>query len=146
MQSYNEAGEYTNVELEAGLMAAIRATPDIYWQALDLLPARAADAFTIHGADWQDLATAISTNAPLPSNGHTTPAANPLAAALTLGELYQKRALAELHQKALVRLRDGDGVSTLIEGLVEGLAAVLQGCSLQAYWADADAWCVSMTP
>jgi replicative DNA helicase len=129
MQSYNEAGEYTNVELEAGLMAAIRAAPDSYWQALELLPTRAADAFTIHGADWQALATAIETNAPLPSNGHTAPAADPLAAARTLGELYQKRALAQLHQKALVRLRDGDGVSTLIEGLVEGLAAVQEAVS-----------------
>ena len=129
MQSYTEAGEYTNVELEAGLMAAIRAAPDSYWQALDLLPTEAADAFTIHGADWQDLADAIEANAPLPSNGHTAPVADPLAAARTLGELYQKRSLAQLHQEALVRLRDGDGVSTLIEGLVEGLAAVQEAIS-----------------
>ena len=141
MQSYNEAGEYTNVELEAGLMAAIRAAPDSYWQALDLLPTEAADAFTIHGDDWQDLADAIEANAPLPSNGHTAPVADPLAAARTLGELYQKRSLAQLHQKALVRLRDGAGVSTLIEGLVEGLAAVQEAVSATRpgalLWGDA---------
>ena len=136
MQSYNEAGEYTNVELEAGLMAAIRAAPDSYWQVLDLLPTKAADAFTIHRADWEEMANEVEADAyfktptseppdlPVPSNDHTEPVAYPLLAARTLGELYQKRSLAQLHQKALVRLRDGDGVHTLIEGLVEGLAAV----------------------
>jgi replicative DNA helicase len=136
MESYNEAGEYTNVGLEAGLMAAIRATPDIYWQVLDLLPTKPADAFTIHGADWEDLANEVEAAAwfktpespppdfPVPSNDHTEPVAYPLLAAGTLAELYQKRSLAQLHQKALARLRDGDGVPTLIEGLVEGLVAV----------------------
>ena len=84
MQSYTEAGEYTNVELEAGLMAAIRAAPDSYWQALDLLPTEAADAFTIHGVDWLYLAAAIETNSILPGvSTLTAPVPDPLAAART---------------------------------------------------------------
>ena len=112
MQLYTEAQEYAAPELEAGLIAAIQATPELYWEVLDLLLAMPVEAFTAHSVAWEALDTAIQKAAPLPApDGLTTPADNPPAAARTLGELYQKRALAQLYQEALRRLRDGEAVS-----------------------------------
>ena len=49
MQTYIEgAEEYTAPDLEAGLIAAIRANPATYWETLDLLPANSLDGFAVH--------------------------------------------------------------------------------------------------
>jgi len=144
MQIYVEAEEYTAPELEAGLIAAIQTSPDLYWEALDFLPACAVDAFAVHYKAWQDLARAIEANNPPPMGGEldgAVPDPDPLSAARTLGELYQKRALAMLHQEALQRLRDGEAVSVLVEGLAEGLAAVQEAVAATRpgalLWGDA---------
>ena len=93
MQTYLEAEEYTAPDLEAGLVAAVRATPDIYWEALDLLPANPLDGFAVHWKAWHDAATAIEANNPPPVVGGeldgAVPAPDPLAVARTLGKLYQ---------------------------------------------------------
>lgn len=108
MQPYLEAQEYTAPDLEAVLIAAVRAAPELYWEALDLLPTCAANAFTVNADAWEELARAIEANNPLPTvDGQAAPAPDPLAAARTLGEFYQKRSLAQLHQDALQSLRDG---------------------------------------
>ena len=36
MQTYREAAEYTAPDLEAGLIAAIRYNPALYWETRDL--------------------------------------------------------------------------------------------------------------
>lgn len=128
MQLYTEAQEY--------------AAPELYWEVLDLLLAMPVEAFTAHSVAWEALDTAIQKAAPLPApDGLTTPADNPPAAARTLGELYQKRALAQLYQEALRRLRDGEAVSALVRGLEEGLAAVQEAVSATRpgalLWGDA---------
>ena len=103
MQLYTEAQEY--------------AAPELYWEVLDLLLAMPVEAFTAHSVAWEAVDTAIQKAAPLPApDGLTTPADNPPAAARTLGELYQKRALAQLYQEALRRLRDGEAVSATRPG------------------------------
>ncbi len=43
MLTYREAQEYTDPDLEAGLIAAVLANPDLYWEAVDLLPATPLD-------------------------------------------------------------------------------------------------------
>ena len=142
MPLYTEAQEYAAPELEADLIAAICAAPELYWEVLDLLPAMPVEAFTAHSVAWEALATAIEKAAPLPTpDGLATPVDNPLAAARTLGELYQKRALAQLYQESLRRLRDGEAVAALVEGLEEGLAAVQEAVSATRpgalLWGDA---------
>lgn len=142
MQHYIESQEYTAPDLEASLVAAMLATPDLYWETLDLLPARAVDAFAIHHKAWQDLASAIEANTPLPAvDGQAVPAPDPLAVARTLGELYQHRLLAGTVQDLLRHQRDGATVEELKEELEEGLAAVQEAVAATRpgalLWGDA---------
>ena len=69
MQTYLEGTEYTSPDLEAGLIAAIRANPATYWEILDLLPANSVDGFAVHWKAWHDLARAIEADNPLPLAG-----------------------------------------------------------------------------
>lgn len=127
MQTYIEGAEYTAPNLEAGLMAAIRANPPIYWETLDLLPANSLDGFAVHWKAWHDLARAIEADSPLPLAGEldgASPEPDPRAAARTLGELYQQRSMAYFLQEGLQRQREGETPADLMEWLQEKGAAV----------------------
>ena len=127
MQTYIEGAEYTAPNLEAGLIAAIRASPTLYWETLDLLPANSVDGFAVHWKAWHDLARAIEADTPLPLAGEldgASPAPDPRAAARTLGEMYQQRSMAYFLQEGLQRQREGETPADLMEWLQEKGAAV----------------------
>jgi len=136
MQTYREAAEYTSPDLEAGLIAAIRYNPALYWETRDLLPTDPLDAFAVHWKPFHDLATAIEDGAgfharkaelPLPLAGEldgASPAPDPHAAAQALGELYQRRSMAGFLQEGLTRQRDGETTADLMEWILEKGAAV----------------------
>lgn len=134
MQTYIEGTEYTAPDLEAGLIAAIRDNPAIYWQTLDLLPANSLDGFPVHWKPYHDLATEIEDGAgqilPLAAElDGASPAPDPLAAARTLGEMYQRRAIATFLQEALQRQREGETPADLMEYVQEQGAAVQESIS-----------------
>jgi len=127
MLTYVEGAEYTAPDLETALIAAIRANPATYWETLDLLPANSVDGFAVHWKAWHDLARAIEADNPLPLAGEldgASPAPDPLAAAGTLGELYQQRSMAYFLQEGLQRQREGETPTDLMEWLQEKGAAV----------------------
>jgi len=136
MQTYREAAEFTAPDLEAGLIAAIRYNPALYWETRDLLPTDPLDAFAVHWKPFHDLATAIEDGAgfhareaelPLPLAGEldgASPAPDPHAAAQALGELYQRRSMAGFLQEGLTRQRDGETTADLMEWILEKGAAV----------------------
>ena len=128
MQTYIEgAEEYTTPDLEAGLIAAIRDNPTLYWETLDLLPANSVDGFAVHWKAWHDLATAIEADNPLPLAGEldgASPAPDPRAAARTLGEMYQQRSMAYFLQEGLQRQREGETPADLMAWWMERGAAV----------------------
>jgi len=97
MQQHIEAIEYTNPQLEAELIAAVVANPTLYWEILDHLPATPSDAFYTLFGKWYALADAIEADNPVPNvDGQAPPADDPLEAVRQLGNLYQRRVLAEL--------------------------------------------------
>ena len=127
IQQHVEATEYTNHNLEAELIAAVFVNPEIFWEVLDYLPAESVDAFPTLWKKWYALATAIEADAPIPNvDGQSPPAADPLGAARQLGELYQRRMLAQHFQESLKALRDGEPVDDLLTRSEESLASVRQ--------------------
>jgi len=142
MQQHVEAIEYTNHQLEAELIAAIVANPALYWEILDHLPATPSDAFYVLSGKWYALADAIEADNPIPHvDGQAQPVDEPLEAARQLGELYQRRVLAELSQGILQSLRDGESVSDVVAAQEEGLATVQAAIAAsqpgQLLWGDA---------
>lgn len=127
MHTYVEAEQYIAPNLEAGLIAAIRITPDVYWQILDFLPDNPLDGFAVHWKSWDDLANAIVADNPVPLGGEldgADPTTDPVGAARTLGELYQQRSLAQYLQECLQRQREGESAAVLMELILERGAAV----------------------
>jgi replicative DNA helicase len=140
MQQYTEAEEYTNSDLELSLIAAVAQDPDVYCQVLDYLPEDHPVAFAFHRDQWEPLAKAIEAGQKPDAVADVEPASDPLAAAKQLGQLYQRRALARLHQRGLVRLRDGEPVADLVYVLEDGLAQVQESIAAsrpgQLLWAE----------
>jgi len=113
---------FVNPELERALLAAIAARPETYWEVLDLLP---PEALTETRKAFEELAEAIEQEKPLPKV-EGKPAADSVAAARELAELYQKRLLAGLAQEFLDELRGDTPAAELITDLEDGLARVQQ--------------------
>jgi replicative DNA helicase len=143
VRSFSVAEDHVAPALEAALLAAVRADVGTYWDVIDLLPARPADAFVTYGADWETLATAIEAGiAALPSsNGKTAPTDDPVGAARQLSALYQRRALAVLGQEILRRTRDGEDAVTLLADLEQGISNVAEAVAATRLgtllWGDA---------
>jgi replicative DNA helicase len=124
MQTYNEATEYTNTDLEAGLIASIKREPSLLWELLDFLPANSFEAFTKYADDWKSLSQAIKDNKPIPQGPELAPLADPRGAARQLGELYQRRLLAAFYQDALRMVRDKKPISEIVSYAEESLAHI----------------------
>lgn len=142
MQQHSEVTDHTNPPFEAELIAAVVANPDLYWEILDYLPASPSDAFYFLSGKWYAIADAIEAGNPIPNvDGQAAPADDALATARQLGELYQRRVLAELSQDVLRRLRDGESVPNLVAAQEEGLAKVQEAIAAsrpgQLLWGDA---------
>jgi replicative DNA helicase len=140
MQLYTEAGEYVNPDLELSFIAAVAQDPDLFWQALNYLPETHPDAFAAHRSLWEPLASAIEAGQRPDVVANVEPASQPLAAAEQLGQLYQRRALARLHQAGLRRLREGESVPKLVCTLEVGLAQVQESIAVsrpgQLQWGE----------
>ena len=85
------ADDFTDLETERGVIAAITASPPLYFELVDLLP---RGALPHEAAAWDKLAAAVE-NEQAPGPCGWTPAADPAAAAARLADLYQRRFIAE---------------------------------------------------
>ena len=138
MKAYEESMEYTNPDLEAGLIASIKANPSLYWELLDSLPTNSFEAFTKYAGEWKALAQAIKENKPIPQGPELVPLADPQGAAKLLGELYQRRLLAAFYQEALHMVRDSKPIPEIVSYAEESLAhiqsAIAAGPGGQLIW------------
>lgn len=125
MNSFQLVDEFNDVETERGVIAAIAARPDLYWELLDFLP---GDAFIAEGAAWQSLSAAIETEKPATAsiNGlaEWTAAKDPKAAAQHLADLYQRRLLAGLQETLASALYSPKPAPELLSLLDEEVARV----------------------
>jgi len=119
-EKFTLASEFTNLDLERALLAAIATRPETYWEVLDLLP---PEALTETRQTFEELAAAVEREKPLPAV-EGEPAQDPGAVARELAGLYQKRLLADLAQTFLEELRGDAPASELITGLGDRLARV----------------------
>src|SRR4051794_23734439 len=88
LRQHQEATDYVDTQLKAGLVTPVRSAPDRSWETLEHLPPDATEAFT-PGSDPRDEARQCR----------------------RLGELYQRRVLAQLlPRNALRGLRAGEPV------------------------------------
>ena len=93
MQTFNLRDEWTSLETERALVAAVSQDPALYWELLDSLPA-GVFAFDETGEAWALVAEAIEAERK-PTAPEWTPASNPQEAAGRLADLLQRRLLAE---------------------------------------------------
>lgn len=122
-ERYLLASRFVRPDLETGMLAALAAKPDLYWQTLDLLH---PDAFTEDRRQlFVDLVAAIEQERPLPAVAGE-PVADPLEAARQLADLHQKRMLADLLQQGIEELEQAESASALIGRMESGLTYVQQ--------------------
>lgn len=125
MNSFQLVDEFNDLETERGVIAAIAAKPDLYWELLDFLP---AEAFSAEQAAWQNLSQAIETEQPVASSvtglADWTAAPDPKAAAQRLADLYQRRLLAGLQENLAAALYSARPAPELLSLLDEEVARV----------------------
>jgi replicative DNA helicase len=120
MPKIDLASEYTAPESERSLLGALYETPALYWE-LDL----SADVFHAFPHAYETLAAAIEADEDeLPEIGDDwTPAPDPKAAAATLKDLWQRRALAEIQEDLAARTPNQDDPAPKIASDLVELAA-----------------------
>ena len=123
------AQDYSAPEVEAALVAAVAADPDLYWTVLKYLPLHPEAAFTAHVDGWNTVSAAIQAGVAVPHvsglNG-TSPAADPDGAARQLSELHQRRLLAAVCQEGLRSVETGAPPEEIVTRIEEGAAAARQ--------------------
>jgi replicative DNA helicase len=125
LNSFQLVDEFNDLETERGVIAAIAARPDLYWELLDFLP---AGVFSAEQAAWQNLSQVIETEQPVLSSlsalAEWTAAADPKAAAQRLADLYQRRLLAGLQENLAAALYSARPAPELLGLLDEEVARV----------------------
>jgi replicative DNA helicase len=110
-------------ELEAGLIAAIAASPSLYAGIRGQLPAEAGEAFVAHRSTWLELVDAVEGGRSVGAFvGMGTPTGDPVGAARQLAEAYRRRLLADLTNTALESLSQGQPARAVATELEAGLA------------------------
>ncbi|MDB5081096.1 MAG: hypothetical protein JWP00_3020 [Chloroflexi bacterium] len=125
MNSFQLVDEFNDVETERGVIAAIAAKPDLYWELIDYLP---GEAFITESAAWQSLSQAIELEKPVASSvpglAEWKPVSEPKAAAQRLADLYQRRLLAGMQENLAAALYSNRPAPDLLTLLDEEVARV----------------------
>jgi replicative DNA helicase len=149
MKSYKVSEEYTDSDLELGLIAAIAKQPDLFWTVCGIVPEA---AFFAYQELWQQVSKAIESEKAPPVVGRRVnrdgveveepaePVADLETTARKLADLYRRRLLADLYQSHLQKLRSEESTETLVSDVEARLVEISQavketsGGSLQ--WAS----------
>lgn len=126
-KSFHLADEFTDLETERGLIAAITVSPELYFQLVDLLP---RGTFPHEAEAWDKLSAAVEAEQP-PGPCGWTPAPDPAAAAARLADLFQRRLMVEAWERriapALYDLaRPAGEVISLLETETAGVQAAVR--------------------
>jgi replicative DNA helicase len=116
MQRFDLADDFIDPAAERALIAAVAQQPDLYWELLDRLPAR---AFAVEAEAWARVSTAIEAEQSTPVPDGWTPAADAAAGACHLADLCQRRWLAEAQERLGHALYDLDRPAAEIATLFE---------------------------
>jgi replicative DNA helicase len=103
MRTFDLSDDFILEQLERELLAAVIARPELYWEVEDLLT---ADAFGVHGQEWQRIGQAVRSGESVEGESWGEPAANGLATAHRIADLYRHRMVAEAQQKIAAALYD----------------------------------------
>ena len=98
-QAYSLASEFTDIDGEQGVLAALAADPARYWEVVDLI-APEVFAFDATREAFTELTAALEHEQPIPEWGWA-PAPDIVAEARRLADLHQKRLLAALGERFL---------------------------------------------
>lgn len=123
MQSYDLVTEFIDAPLEKGLMAAVAANTSLYWECADLLH---PSAFAIHESTWVALAQAVEQEQSPPVPRDWKPIPNPIQAAHTLADLFQRRLLAGAQVRLAEALYDKEKPASEVAALLEKEAVDVQ--------------------
>ena len=102
MQAYSLASDFTDAAAERALLASVAQHPTLYWELYERL---SPEVFACEGTTWQQLTHTIEAGQPVLSLPWP-PAADPQATAQQLVDLYQRRLLAEVHERCAQALDD----------------------------------------
>jgi replicative DNA helicase len=120
LEMYNLADEFSDPNLELGLLAALSANQNAYFDVIDLL---STETFATHHSLFEGIATAIEDQQVAPTVV-STPVADPKAAASKLADLYQRRLIAILLQEKLEKLRSDIAAKDLSQEIEQGITQV----------------------
>ena len=120
MQTFKLRDEWTSLETERALVAAVARNPALYWELLDSLPA-GVFAFDETGEAWALLVEAIEAERK-PAAPEWTPASDPQAAALRLADLLQRRLLAEAMETVAGNLNSERSAAEVLTEAEEAIA------------------------
>ena len=123
MKTYNLIDDFVDVEAERGVLAAIVASPPIYWELSDTLP---DEAFVIELEAWQSISQAIEREQSPRLPDVWEPASNPQETAKRLADLFQRRLLAAMQERIAAGLYDESTPAAELATLVEEEAAGVQ--------------------
>ena len=121
MQTFNLRDEWTSLETEQALIAAIAQDPALYWELLDTLPADVF-AFDETGDAWREIATAIEAEKAPALSSEWAPASDPQAAARRLADLLQRRLLAQAMETVASELYGERPAAEVLTGAEEAIA------------------------
>jgi replicative DNA helicase len=138
VQAYHLSDEWVDVEAERSLVAAVAKNPPLYWEVFDHLPdgafldEEAADA-------WQHVAHAIEADQTPEIPAEWQPAQDPLEIAKRLGDLLQRRMIAQAMEKLAADMYSerpaADLLTTLEEEAATARAAIRATQAGRLTWA-----------
>jgi len=120
---FDLAGEFTDPGTEQAVIAAVAASPPLYWELLDTLPPA---AFAVYREAWEEVAAAVEAEAQPSVPQEWAPAPDPMGAARRLADLYQRREIARVLER-LGRDLYGDAPAADLLTALEEEEARVQG-------------------
>lgn len=123
MQDFHLQDEFTDIDGEQGVIAAVARTPDLYFALYDLLP---PDVFTHEADTWREVALAREADCQPTIPPHWLPSPSPQVTAQRLVDLYQRRLLAAAQERLAQSLYDDSIPATTIGALLEEEAIRVQ--------------------
>lgn len=123
MQVFNLADEFVDQTTEQGVLLALKSSPDLYWELLDILP---DGAFVLESQAWRALSSAIEaeTSASVPHDWEPIP--DPRQGAERLADLYQRRLLAQAQERLAAALYDPSVPAQQLAAILEEEAVRVQ--------------------
>lgn len=103
MRTFDLSDDFILEEQERQLLAAVIATPGLYWEVEDQLT---AEAFGVHGQEWVRIGETIRRGESVAGENWGAAATDALATARKIADLYRHRIVAEAQQKLAAALYD----------------------------------------